>query len=187
MSLKDLAERLKDRTPRGNPVGDEEIYQFAASCGFPFDRTISPSLGGVMWTGSRANVGGLSIENFLHELAHFLVASPADRRRVDFGLGSGPDSLSASKLQSQFGNQYLYDLAGKDSDDVDELEGEASLLGICLLFHFRRPTYETMLCHSWIDFNAPLVPGILLRLQEQGLLSEDGSLNLDWIREVGRE
>ena|SRR5487761_146557 len=78
----------------------------------------------------------------LHEVAHFQLASPARRARVDFGLGPGPetgDRARAARAQSLFG------LARERE------EAMASLLGILWEAELGHPALASLLDQNWLE------------------------------------
>lgn len=78
----------------------------------------------------------------LHEVAHFQLAAPARRLRVDFGLGPGPetgDRVRAAQAQTVFG------LARERE------EAMASLLGILWEAEFGHPALASLLDQNWLE------------------------------------
>lgn len=78
----------------------------------------------------------------LHEVAHFQLAAPARRARVDFGLGPGPESgdrVRASQAQSLFGPAR------------EREEAMASLLGILWEAELGHPALASLLDQNWLE------------------------------------
>lgn len=91
-----------------------------------------------------------------HELGHYLVATPAQRRMVEFGLGSSPWANETTQAEVNF-------------DVASDIEGRASLLGIFIQKHLetRRGAANTFFDHNWDWFSGIAVA---CELQAAGLL-----------------
>lgn len=106
----------------------------------------------------------------LHEAAHYQLASPERRGRVDFGLGPGPETgnrLAATAAAS---------LAGLA---VEREEAMASLLGILWEVALGHPALASFLDQNWLE--GAERPGaadhfcrILAALVEGGFITPDG-------------
>lgn len=120
-----------------------------------------------LFDGEVIRIGGLSLSNQFHELAHWQVASPEMRREKDFGLGPGPET----------NNRYVKrKLSNKESD---EQEQEASLLGIAYEAYFGLIFENTLCLHDWCSMNAYEEFWITIsRLTEKGLLEGNLPKNL---------
>jgi hypothetical protein len=78
----------------------------------------------------------------LHELAHYQLATPERRERIDFGLGPGPetgDRDRAARVQTLFG------LARERE------EAMASLLGILWESELGHPALASFLDQNWLE------------------------------------
>ena len=117
-----------------------------------------------LWNGKNVGVGGLSASNQLHEIGHWLVASPAMRMENDFGLGPGPESG--------------LDVLVKEDDSM-QCEELASLVGIAYEAYIGMPYEKTLMDHAWIGGGCEKEDcesfwKCIQTLQEMGLL--DGHL-----------
>lgn len=95
----------------------------------------------VSWDGAMLR-GETEAYVLLHEVAHFQLAAPARRLRVDFGLGPGPetgDRVRAAQAQTVFG------LARERE------EAMASLLGILWEAEFGHPALASLLDQNWLE------------------------------------
>lgn len=85
--------------------------------------------------------GGLrDVENIVHDIAHYIMASPSRRKYPEFGLGDSPD----------YGTK---ECARRVSLKFAVVEEElASLLGIFFQWAYDLGDwYDTMLNHSWLE------------------------------------
>jgi hypothetical protein len=78
----------------------------------------------------------------LHEAAHFQLAAPARRRRVDFGLGPGPETGERAAAEQQ---ACLFGLARERE------EAMASLLGILWEVELGHPALASFLDQNWLE------------------------------------
>src|SRR5690242_2828629 len=78
----------------------------------------------------------------LHEVAHFQLAAPARRRRIDFGLGPGPETGKRAAAEQQ---ACLFGLARERE------EAMASLLGILWEVEFGHPALASFLDQNWLE------------------------------------
>jgi len=78
----------------------------------------------------------------LHEIAHFLLAPPGRRRRIDFGLGPGPDTTDRKAAARA---ALLAPLA-READ-----EAAASLLGILWEAQLGQPALASFLDQNWLE------------------------------------
>ncbi len=78
----------------------------------------------------------------LHELAHYQLAAPARRRRVDFGLGPGPET---GDLERALRDQTVFGLARERE------EARASLLGILWEAELGHPALASLLEQNWLE------------------------------------
>ena len=78
----------------------------------------------------------------LHEAAHFQLAAPARRRRIDFGLGPGPETGNRAAAEQQ---ACLFGLARERE------EAMASLLGILWEVELGHPALASFLDQNWLE------------------------------------
>ncbi len=87
------------------------------------------------WDGKSQTLRGDSVQNILHELGHYQVASPKRRLLKGFGLGSEPDGGNCDSI-----------MAG-DYDFREE--SRASLMGILWVHHIGGEWRKNMDDHEW--------------------------------------
>jgi hypothetical protein len=78
----------------------------------------------------------------LHEIAHFLLASPERRRFVDFGLGPGPDTSDRGAAE----RAAVLPIGEREAD-----EAKASLLGILWEAALGQPALASFLDQNWLE------------------------------------
>jgi hypothetical protein len=78
----------------------------------------------------------------LHEAAHFQLAAPERRRRIDFGLGPGPETGNRAAAKQQ---ACLFGLARERE------EATASLLGILWEVELGHPALASFLDQNWLE------------------------------------
>lgn len=78
----------------------------------------------------------------LHEAAHFQLAAPERRRRIDFGLGPGPETGDRATAERQ---ASLFGLARERE------EAMASLLGILWEVELGQPALASFLDQNWLE------------------------------------
>jgi hypothetical protein len=78
----------------------------------------------------------------LHEVAHFLLASPERRALPDFGLGPGPDTRDRDTAE----RAAILTLAESDAD-----EAAASLIGILWEARLGHPALASFLDQNWLE------------------------------------
>jgi hypothetical protein len=93
------------------------------------------------WDGT-ALYGATEAYVILHEAAHFLLAPPARRQRVDFGLGPGPDTRDRKTAERA---AVLSPLAREED------EASASLLGIIWEAELGQPALASLLDQNWLE------------------------------------
>lgn len=93
----------------------------------------------ILWDGIYLRYKNLSIDNILHEIAHFQIAKSHHRYKMDFALGQGPESGIVTK-ENYLINKY-----------ADIQEEYASVIGILWMKFFKIKTYGTFSTHSWDD------------------------------------
>jgi hypothetical protein len=106
----------------------------------------------------------------LHEAAHFQLAAPARRGRIDFGLGPGPETGNRAAAAAA---ATLRGLA------VEREEAMASLLGILWEVELGQPALASLLDQNWLE--GPERPGtaehfrcILAALREGNFITAAG-------------
>ncbi len=116
------------------------------------------------WDGTALN-GATEAYVILHEIAHFVQASPERRGMMDFGLGPGPDTLDRDAARRA---AVLSPLA-RDAD-----EAAASLLGILWEARLGQPALASFLDQNWLEgldrFAAVHFAAVLGVLRRRGLL-----------------
>jgi hypothetical protein len=93
------------------------------------------------WDGAALN-GATEAYVILHEVAHFMLASPERRRLVDFGLGPGPDTIDRDTAERA---ALLSPLDGAED------EAAASLLGIVWEAELDQPALASFLDQNWLE------------------------------------
>jgi len=120
------------------------------------------------WDGV-ALLGATEAYVILHEVAHFVLASPERRGLVEFGLGPGPDTFDR--------------VAAERAATLPPLEREAdeaaaSLLGIVWEAALGQPALASFLDQNWLeglDRSAPEhFTAVLDTLCRRGMLTADG-------------
>jgi hypothetical protein len=106
----------------------------------------------------------------LHEIAHFQIAPPQRRHRVDFALGPGPETSDCATAQRA---ARLFGIAR----EVEE--AMASLLGILWEVELGQPALASFLDQNWLEGAgrpgaAAHFMNVLARLKEAGLVDDDG-------------
>lgn len=106
----------------------------------------------------------------LHEVAHFQLAAPERRRRIDFGLGPGPET---GDRNAAFAAADLFGLA------AEREEAMASLLGILWEAELGHPALASFLDQNWLEGverpgTADHFRDVLAALTEGGFVTGDG-------------
>jgi len=125
-----------------------------------------PPQRGVSWDG-RALRTGTEAYVLLHEIAHFQLAPPVRRRRIDFGLGPGPetgDHTAALRHQA----------AGGIAREREE--AMASLLGILWEIELGQPGLASFLDQNWLEGAGAALhfTDILAALHKAGFITASG-------------
>jgi hypothetical protein len=118
------------------------------------------------WDGTALN-GASEAYVILHEIAHFLLAPPERRSLVEFGLGSGPDTVDRPAAE----RAAILSPLTRDED-----EAAASLLGILWEARLAQPALASFLDQNWLEgldrsAAAAHFTAVLARLEGRGLLS----------------
>jgi hypothetical protein len=103
----------------------------------------------------------------LHEIAHYQLAAPQRRRRVEFGLGPGPETGARAGAE----RQAMVRGAARERE-----EAMASLLGILWEVELGQPALASFLDQNWLEgVNAARhFADTLARLEESGFVSRAG-------------
>jgi hypothetical protein len=125
-----------------------------------------PPRAGVSWDGQAAR-SGTEAYVLLHELAHFQLAAPARRARVDFGLGPGPETGRRGRAERAASVQGLA---------REREEAAASLLGILWELALGQPALASFLDQNWLEGADPAghFTAVLAALRRQGFVTADG-------------
>jgi hypothetical protein len=123
----------------------------------------------VSWDGAAARIGTEAYV-LLHEAAHFQLAAPERRRRVDFGLGPGPETGNHGAAHAA---ASLFGL------DAEREEATASLLGILWETELGHPALASFLDQNWLEGahrtgTAEHFEATLERLREGGFVTCHG-------------
>ena len=93
------------------------------------------------WDGAALN-GAAEAYVILHEVAHFVLASPERRGLIEFGLGPGPDTLDRAAAE----RAAVVALPAREQD-----EAAASLLGIVWEAALGQPALASFLDQNWLE------------------------------------
>jgi hypothetical protein len=93
------------------------------------------------WDGTALNAGTEAYV-ILHEVAHFALAPPERRGRVEFGLGPGPDTLDRHAAERAAVLSPL---------EREQDEAAASLLGILWEAALGQPALASFLDQNWLE------------------------------------
>ena len=93
------------------------------------------------WDGAALD-GAVEAYVILHEVAHFLLASPERRSLPDFGLGPGPDTRDRDGAE----RAAIVTLLDREED-----EAAASLLGILWEAKLGQPALASFLDQNWLE------------------------------------
>jgi hypothetical protein len=137
-------ERIRATSPDRAAGAEAERHRLSAlSFARDFGMAIHPE-----GTPCRFNWDGVALYGateayvILHEVAHFALAPPERRGLVEFGLGSGPDTLDRASAERA---AVLLPLA-RDQD-----EAAASLLGIVWEATLGQPALASFLDQNWLE------------------------------------
>jgi hypothetical protein len=116
------------------------------------------------WDGAALD-GSTEAYVILHEVAHFILAPPARRALVDFGLGPGPDTRERETAE----RAAILPFLAREED-----EALASLLGILWEAGLGQPALASFLDQNWLEgldrSAAPHFTAVLGGLRRRGLL-----------------
>jgi hypothetical protein len=126
---------------------------------------------GFNWDGTALD-GDTEAYVILHEIAHFVLAPPARRGLVDFGLGPGPDTRERSAAE----RATAVPLNEREAD-----EAEASLLGILWEAALGHPALASFLDQNWLEGLARSAAAhfteVFARLERRGLAQAGSPLD----------
>jgi len=132
---------------------------------------------GFSWDG-RALRAGTEAYVLLHEIAHFQLAPPGRRRRIDFGLGPGPETGDRAGAER-------HEAAGGLAREREE--AMASLLGILWEIELGQPGLASFLDQNWLEGKgaARHFTEILAALRSDGFVTAAGRPTRRLRREPG--
>lgn len=142
----------------------------ARKAGMPLSKTpiSGPGQRAIHWDGTDCAYKGESLSNALHELAHWMVASPEHRGLPNFGLGRSPsDNLSRNDATK-------HNLMVCESSDAEEQESYASVLGIIYEYNLGLDAADTLRNHGWDSSSECEFTSIITKLVERGLITTQG-------------
>ncbi|HUZ71649.1 MAG TPA: hypothetical protein VMU87_01575 [Stellaceae bacterium] len=116
-----------------------QALALAASFGMGLRR--GPPQSGAGWDGRTLRTGTEAYV-LLHEIAHFQLAAPSRRRRIDFGLGAGPETGDRARAERG---------ASLDGLAREREEAMASLLGILWEAALGQPALASFLDQNWLE------------------------------------
>jgi hypothetical protein len=136
--------RIRETSP-DRAIGAEAERHLIAALFFArcFDMAIYPAGTPCRfnWDGAALN-GATEAYVILHEVAHFVLASPERRALVEFGLGAGPDTLDRDAAE----RAAILSPLEREAD-----EAEASLLGIVWEAALAQPALASFLDQNWLE------------------------------------
>jgi len=150
---------------RASGIGAERHRRQALRVAARFGVPVHPpgTRPGFNWDGSALD-GDTEAYVVLHEVAHFVLASPERRRLVDFGLGPGPDTRERAAAESA----AVVPLLEREVD-----EAQASLLGILWEAELGHPALASFLDQNWLEglerSAAAHFTDVFVRLRRRGL------------------
>lgn len=120
------------------------------------------------WDGAALD-GATEAYVILHEVAHFVLAPPARRALVDFGLGPGPDTREREAAERA---AVLFFPVREEDESL------ASLLGIVWEAELGQPALASFLDQNWLEgldrSAAPHFTATLAGLRRRGLIDRRG-------------
>lgn len=133
---------------------------------------------GCSWDGHAIRTGTEAYV-LLHEIAHFQLAAPRRRCRIDFGLGPGPETGDRASAAA---DQLLFGLA------CEREEAMASLLGILWETELGHPALASFLDQNWLEGagrpgTAEHFEATLARLRRGGFVSAEARPTR-WLRQT---
>jgi hypothetical protein len=121
---------------------------------------------GYSWDGRNLRTGTEAYV-LLHEVAHFQIAPPGRRRRIDFGLGPGPETGDQAGAERHRAAALLA---------REREEAMASLLGVLWEVELGQPGLASFLDQNWLEGAgaAAHFTAILNELRSYGFVSAAG-------------
>lgn len=117
----------------------QDALALARACGMTVHPPGTPAA--FNWDGS-ALLGDTEAYVILHEAAHFVLAPPARRALIDFGLGAGPDTTDRAAADKA----ACLPILEREAD-----EAAASLLGILWEAALGQPALASFLDQNWLE------------------------------------
>jgi len=123
----------------------------------------------VTWDGS-AVAARMEPSVLIHEVAHYQLAPPSRRFKVDFGLGAGPESGDKPAAEA---DRMVFGV------DCDREEALASLLGVLWEAELGQPAVLAFLEQNWLEggaspHNLRHFVKICGQLHEGGFIDDEG-------------
>lgn len=149
----------------------QEALALAQRFGMTVRRDTSPAPFG--WDGQQLSPATEAYV-LLHEIAHYQLAPPARRCRIEFGLGPGPDTKDI------VGAERAAILHGIERERE---EAQASLLGILWEVRLGQPALASFLDQNWLEGVADgraarHFAAVLQSLREEGYIGDEAAPTL---------
>lgn len=91
---------------------------------------------GYVWNGKTLKIGHLKPSDIAHDIAHYLISKPKDRKKPEFGLGSPIDGITEAQESVR---------------NADACENLASLLGVIIEFNLNLNAKYTFEDQNWTN------------------------------------
>ena len=172
-SARAVFRRIADPAKAARAEGAEATRHHAVACELArsFGMALlpgSPTLD-YAWTGTALR-RDTEAYVLLHEVAHFLLATPERRYAIDFGLGAGPETGDRA------GAEHAATVFGLEREGEEAM---ASLLGVLWETELGQPGFASFLDQNWLEgagrpAAAQHFTAVLTALQRRGLVDGDG-------------